>query len=112
MQSVEEIEQRISSARRIFDEIRAEMARVIVGHESLIEQVFIALVCGGHCLLEGVPGLGKTFVVRSLGEVLSLTFSRIQVTHALMPAHISGTNMLTDDPSGRKVFEFQRGPVF
>ena len=68
MQSVEEIEQRISSARSSFDELRAEMARVIVGHESLIEQVFIALVCGGHCLLEGVPGLGKTLMVRSLGE--------------------------------------------
>jgi MoxR-like ATPase len=112
MQSVEEIEQRISSSRHSFDELRAEMARVIVGHESLIEQVFIALVCGGHCLLEGVPGLGKTLMVRSLGEVLSLSFSRIQFTPDLMPADITGTNMLTDDPSGRKVFEFQRGPVF
>jgi MoxR-like ATPase len=112
MQSVEEIAQRISSARRSFDELRAEMARVIVGHQSLIEQVFIALVCGGHCLLEGVPGLGKTLMVRSLGEVLSLSFSRIQFTPDLMPADITGTNMLTDDPSGRKVFEFQRGPVF
>jgi len=112
MQSVEEIEQRIISARRTFDELRAEMARVIVGHEKLIEQVFIALVCGGHCLLEGVPGLGKTLMVRSLGETLSLSFSRIQFTPDLMPADITGTNMLTDDTSGRKVFEFQRGPVF
>jgi MoxR-like ATPase len=112
MQSIEESEQRISSSRRSFDELRTEMARVIVGHESLIEQVFIALVCGGHCLLEGVPGLGKTLMVRSLGEVLSLSFSRVQFTPDLMPADITGTNMLTDDPSGRKVFEFQRGPVF
>ena len=112
MQSVDDIEQRIISARRTFDELRAEMARVIVGHETLIEQVFIALVCGGHCLLEGVPGLGKTLMVRSLGETLSLSFSRIQFTPDLMPADITGTNMLTDDPSGRKVFEFQRGPVF
>jgi MoxR-like ATPase len=112
MQSVDDIEQRIISARRTFDELRAEMARVIVGHEALIEQVFIALVCGGHCLLEGVPGLGKTLMVRSLGETLSLSFSRIQFTPDLMPADITGTNMLTDDPSGRKVFEFQRGPVF
>jgi MoxR-like ATPase len=88
------------------------MARVIVGNEELIEQVFIALVCGGHCLLEGVPGLGKTLMVRSLGEILSLSFSRIQFTPDLMPADITGTNVLTDDPSGRKVFEFQRGPVF
>jgi MoxR-like ATPase len=112
MQSVEEIEQRIISARRTFDDLRAEMGRIIVGHEELIEQVFIALVCGGHCLLEGVPGLGKTLMVRSFGEALSLSFSRIQFTPDLMPADITGTNMLTDDPSGRKVFEFQRGPVF
>ena len=112
MQSATEIEQRIISARRTFDELRAEMSRVIVGHEALVEQVFIALVCGGHCLLEGVPGLGKTLMVRSLGECLSLSFSRVQFTPDLMPADITGTNMLTDDPSGRKVFEFQRGPVF
>ena len=112
MQSIAEIEQRISSARRSFDELRAEMAQVIVGHEQLIEQVFIALVCGGHCLLEGVPGLGKTLMVRRLGEILNLSFSRIQFTPDLMPADITGTNMLTDDPSGRKVFDFQRGPVF
>jgi MoxR-like ATPase len=112
VESVAEIEQRMQSARRSFDEVRAEMARVIVGHEDLIEDIFIALVCGGHCLLEGVPGLGKTLLVRSLGEILSLSFSRIQFTPDLMPADITGTNMLTDDPSGRKVFEFQRGPVF
>ena len=99
-------------ARRSFDDVKAEMARVIVGHQDLIEQVFIALVCGGHCLLEGVPGLGKTLMVRSLGEILSLSFSRIQFTPDLMPADITGTNVLTDDPSGRRVFEFQRGPVF
>jgi MoxR-like ATPase len=112
MEAVSEIEQRIESARRSFDELRAEMARVIVGHEELVEQVFIALVCGGHCLLEGVPGLGKTLMVRSLGEILSLSFSRVQFTPDLMPADITGTNVLTDDPSGRKIFEFQRGPVF
>ena len=112
MESVAEIEQRIERAGRTFAEIKAELGRVIVGHHALIEQVFIALVCGGHCLLEGVPGLGKTLLVRSLGEILSLSFSRIQFTPDLMPADITGTNMLTDDPSGRKVFEFQRGPVF
>ena len=112
METVAEIEARMQSARRSFDELKTEMARVIVGHEELIERVFIALVCGGHCLLEGVPGLGKTLMVRSLGEILSLSFSRIQFTPDLMPADITGTNMLTDDPSGRKIFEFQRGPVF
>ncbi|MGH9637925.1 MAG: AAA family ATPase, partial [Candidatus Angelobacter sp.] len=112
MESIADIEQRMRSARSAFDQVKAEMARVIVGHEDLIEHIFIALVCGGHCLLEGVPGLGKTLIVRSLGEILSLSFSRIQFTPDLMPADITGTNMLTDDPSGRKVFEFQRGPVF
>ncbi|HWO41121.1 MAG TPA: MoxR family ATPase [Candidatus Eisenbacteria bacterium] len=102
----------MATSRRAFDELKAEMARVVVGHEELIEQTFIALVCGGHCLLEGVPGLGKTLMVRSLGEILSLSFSRVQFTPDLMPADITGTNVLTDDPSGRKVFEFQRGPVF
>ena len=112
MESLADIERRIDSARRTYAEVKAEIARVIVGHEELIEQVFVALVCGGHCLLEGVPGLGKTLMVRSLGEILSLSFSRIQFTPDLMPADITGTNMLTDDPSGRKLFEFQRGPVF
>jgi len=112
MEAVAEVEERMQRARRSFDELKAEIARMIVGHEELIEQVFIALVCGGHCLLEGVPGLGKTLMVRSLGEILSLSFSRIQFTPDLMPADITGTNVLTDDPSGRKIFEFQRGPVF
>jgi MoxR-like ATPase len=112
MEAVAQVEERMDGARRSFEELKAEMARVIVGHGQLIEQVFIALVCGGHCLLEGVPGLGKTLMVRSFGGVLSLSFSRIQFTPDLMPADITGTNVLTDDPSGRKIFEFQRGPVF
>ena len=112
MESVADIEKRIARARRTFDDLKNELGRVIVGHSELIEQVFIALVCGGHCLLEGVPGLGKTLMVRSLGEILNLSFSRVQFTPDLMPADITGTNMLTDDPAGRKVFEFQRGPVF
>ncbi len=102
----------MSSAARSFEGVKAEMGRTVVGHRELIEQVFMALVCGGHCLLEGVPGLGKTLIVRSLGEILSLTFSRIQFTPDLMPADITGTHVLTDDPSGKKVFEFQRGPIF
>jgi MoxR-like ATPase len=112
MEAVTEIEKRMENARSSYDALKAEMAQVIVGHEELIEQVLIALVCGGHCLLEGVPGLGKTLIVRSLGEILSLTFSRIQFTPDLMPADITGTNVLTDDPSGRRVFDFQRGPLF
>ena len=92
--------------------LRAAIGQAIVGQEAVVEQLLIGLLAGGHCLLEGVPGLGKTLMVRSLGEILSLSFSRIQFTPDLMPADITGTNMLTDDPSGRKLFEFQRGPVF
>jgi MoxR-like ATPase len=112
MDEANAIEHRIETARRSFSDLRAELGRAIVGHEELIEQVFLALVCGGHCLLEGVPGLGKTLMVRTLGEVLNLSFSRIQFTPDLMPADITGTNMLADDGTGRKTFEFQRGPVF
>ena len=112
VESIEDVEQRIERARRTYAELKAEMAQAIVGHEALIEHVFIALVCGGHCLLEGVPGLGKTLIVRSLGEILGLTFSRIQFTPDLMPADITGTNLLADDASGRKIFAFQSGPVF
>ena len=112
MEVLAEIRGRMVSARRSFEEVKAELGRVVVGHDELIEQVFIALVCGGHCLLEGVPGLGKTLMVRSLAAALNLSFSRIQFTPDLMPADITGTQMLTDDPSGRKLFDFQRGPIF
>src|SRR5207249_11546918 len=111
MEAVAEIEERMQSARSSFAELKAEIARAIVGHEELIEQVFIALVCGGHCLLEGVPGLGKTLMARSLCETLSLSFSRIQFTPDLMPADITGTNVLTDATSGRRVFEFKLAPA-
>jgi MoxR-like ATPase len=112
MEGVAEVRDRMASARRSFEEVKAELGRVVVGHEGLIEQVFVALVCGGHCLLEGVPGLGKTLMVRSLAAVVNLSFSRIQFTPDLMPADITGTQMLTEDPSGRKLFDFQRGPIF
>jgi MoxR-like ATPase len=112
MEGVVEVRDRMERARRSFEEVKAEMGRVVVGHEGLIEQVFVALVCGGHCLLEGVPGLGKTLMVRSLAAVVNLSFSRIQFTPDLMPADITGTQMLSEDPSGRKLFDFQRGPIF
>jgi len=112
VEALREIRERMERARSAFEELKREMGRVVVGHEELVEHVFAALVCGGHCLLEGVPGLGKTLMVRSLGEVLNLTFSRIQFTPDLMPADITGTNVLTDDPSGKRVFDFQGGPIF
>jgi MoxR-like ATPase len=112
MEDVAEIRERMGRTCSAFEGLKAEMGRVVVGHEELVEHVLVGLVCGGHCLLEGVPGLGKTLIVRSLGEVLNLTFSRIQFTPDLMPADITGTNVLTDDPSGKRVFDFQGGPIF
>jgi len=110
--STENVRRRIASSQQAFENVKQEVRKVVVGHEDLIEGIFIALICGGHCLLEGVPGLGKTLMVRCLGELLDLTFSRIQFTPDLMPADITGTNVLNEDATGRKVFEFQPGPVF
>jgi len=92
--------------------LRDEIAKVIVGHEEIVEGVVMALFAGGHALLEGVPGLGKTMLVRTLADALDLAFSRVQFTPDLMPADILGTNVLVEDEHGRKKFEFQRGPLF
>ena len=97
----------IETARRLEEEI----GRVIVGQRQVVRDVVIALLSGGHVLLEGVPGLGKTLLVRTLGEALALSFSRIQFTPDLMPADIVGTNVLTEDDQGRRSLQFQRGPI-
>jgi len=89
-----------------------EIGKVIVGHEEVVHGVLTCLFAGGHALLEGVPGLGKTLLVRTLAQVLDLQFSRIQFTPDLMPADILGTNMVMETPDGRRVFEFQKGPIF
>jgi MoxR-like ATPase len=97
----------------MFRTLHAEVAKVIVGHTDIVEDVLITLFSGGHVLLEGVPGLGKTLLVRTLSSALSMTFGRIQFTPDLMPADIVGTNMVMEDPqSGRRSFEFQAGPIF
>ncbi len=89
------------------------VGRVIVGHDDIVHGVLTAMLVGGHCLLEGVPGLGKTMLVRTLSEVMDLQFNRIQFTPDLMPADIIGTNMIVEDEqTGRRRFQFQRGPVF
>ncbi|BDI34513.1 ATPase AAA [Capsulimonas corticalis] len=95
-----------------FGRVRAEVGKVIVGHQDIVDGVLICLLSGGHALLEGVPGLGKTLLVRTLAEVLDLTFNRVQFTPDLMPADITGTNILMENAEGRKIFQFQRGPVF
>jgi MoxR-like ATPase len=92
--------------------IEAELAKLIVGQHELVRSVLIALVAGGHVLLEGQPGLGKTVLVRSLGDVLDLGFARVQFTPDLMPADVTGTHIVTEDDSGRRRFEFQAGPLF
>ena len=92
--------------------IVAQVGRVIVGLDQVVEEVMICLLTGGHALLEGVPGLGKTLLVRTLAEALDLNFSRIQFTPDLMPADIIGTNIIETDESGARSFRFQRGPIF
>jgi MoxR-like ATPase len=93
--------------------LRSAIAEAIVGQESVVEQLLIGLLAGGHCLLEGVPGLGKTLLVRSLGQALDLEFRRIQFTPDLMPSDILGTEILEEDHgTGRRHFKFQPGPVF
>ena len=94
-------------------EVRKAIARVIVGQDAVVEQLLVGLLAGGHCLLEGVPGLGKTLLVRSLSQALKLDFRRIQFTPDLMPSDILGTEILEEDHgTGRRSFKFQKGPVF
>ena len=107
------VEDKCRDFRNKFDALRKEIGKVIVGHEDIVENVLVCLFCGGHVLLEGVPGLGKTLLVRTLSSVFSLEFRRIQFTPDLMPADIMGTNIVMEDhASGRRRFEFQRGPIF
>jgi MoxR-like ATPase len=94
-----------------WDRLRAELSKAIVGHEEIIDGVLTSLFAGGHVLLEGVPGLGKTLLVRSLSQALSLDFSRIQFTPDLMPADVAGTTVVEEDENGRR-FVFRPGPVF
>lgn len=105
-------DEQIAKFREIYGALKREIGKVIVGHEPIVDNTLIALMAGGHVLLEGVPGLGKTLLVRTLGEILDLTFSRIQFTPDLMPADIMGTNLVMEAPDGRRMFEFQHGPIF
>ncbi|SRR5581483_5876615 len=89
-----------------------EVGKVIVGQDDVVRHVLICVIAGGHALLEGVPGLGKTSLIRALGHVLDLRFSRIQFTPDLMPADVTGTNIMEEDSDGRRAFRFQPGPVF
>jgi len=108
-----QVEQACREFRERFERLQAQIEKAVVGHRELVENTLTALFCGGHVLLEGVPGLGKTLLVRTLGSVLSLKFSRVQFTPDLMPADIIGTNVVMEDQArGKRYFEFQKGPLF
>lgn len=109
-------QQELADYKALVDKIpllKKEIAKTIVGQEEVIEEIIITLFAGGHCLLEGVPGLAKTLMVKSLSEVMEMNFKRIQFTPDLMPGDILGTEILEEDhETGKKFFQFNRGPIF
>ncbi len=104
-------DQRVADFRKIFSRAESEIARVIVGHQQAVRKLMTALFCGGHVLIEGVPGLGKTLMVKAASETLGLSFKRIQFTPDLMPSDIIGTQVLTE-ADGHREFQFKPGPIF
>jgi MoxR-like ATPase len=108
---VTDVEAQAKSFRQKVEALKSEVGKVIVGHRAVVDQVVTCLLAGGHVLLEGVPGLGKTLLVRTLARCLNLKFSRIQFTPDLMPADILGTNIVMEE-GGRRTFQFQAGPIF
>jgi MoxR-like ATPase len=112
MSLADSIEKRAAEFGERYKAVYKQLSRVIVGHSDILHGVMTCLFVGGHCLLEGVPGLGKTLLVRTLAQTLNLDFSRIQFTPDLMPADILGTNMIVEDQAGKREFQFQKGPIF
>lgn len=105
--------QAVEQLKSAYDQIVAEIGKVIIGQRDIVDQLLIALLCGGHCLLVGVPGLAKTLLISTLARALDLSFSRIQFTPDLMPSDITGTEVLEEDhTTGQKVFRFVKGPLF
>lgn len=106
------LETQVQQFKENFNRVEAEIHKRIVGQDEIIEGVLLCLFANGHVLLEGVPGLGKTQLIHTLSEALSLSFNRIQFTPDMMPSDITGTMLLVEDDQGRKQFEFQPGPIF
>ena len=106
------IEHQAEKFRERYGDVKKQIGRVIVGHDEIVHGVLTCMLIGGHCLLEGAPGLGKTLLVRTLAQALDLDFNRIQFTPDLMPADILGTNMIMETPDGHREFQFQKGPIF
>src|SRR5258706_12902587 len=111
MSSPNDMHERAEDFRKVYASIQTEIGKVIVGHTEIVHGVLTCLFVGGHALLEGVPGLGKTLLVRTLSEALDLKFNRIQFTPDLMPADIIGTNIISEAPDGKRTFSFQPGPL-
>ena len=107
-----DIDQRVDQFSRVYAAVRGQLDRVIVGHDAVKDQVLCALLCAGHALVEGVPGVGKTLLVRTLADSIRVKFSRIQFTPDLMPADIIGTNIIHEDERGERSFRFEPGPIF
>jgi MoxR-like ATPase len=108
----EQTAQQAQEFRDVFQKLRDEVGKVMVGHREIIDGVLTCIFAGGNCLLEGAPGLGKTLLVRTLSQCLDLRFSRIQFTPDLMPADIIGTNIVTESDDGKRAMNFQPGPIF
>jgi MoxR-like ATPase len=106
------MQERANEFRLAYSRLEKEIGKVIVGHKEIVNGVLTCLFVGGHALLEGVPGLGKTLLVRTLSQVLDLTFNRIQFTPDLMPSDIIGTNIISESTEGKRTFTFQAGPIF
>ena len=106
------LEHGVKEFKELFEQLENEVSNVIVGNKRVIQKTLMAFFAGGHVLLEGVPGLGKTLLVKTLSQTLGLTFKRIQFTPDLMPADLTGTEVLTEDETGKRTFVFKEGPLF